>query len=234
MCDRGPLRSLVPPGRRVGFNPPMQPQTSFDLFLSAGHRLLQAVLTRDGLETRPAEARRSVARRLAAGVRLLGAYLRRLLILLALRLEPDVTAPQRPLKRPHGRKMVRKAGFVVFQSECALPDDLFPADRHGPGAGSTAQEQSEVPLSALFAKLDAMAAILADPLPRARRLALHLRRARPGTPLAPGDTAPALRRYGTTLSASYDAMGFAISQASRTRPPPLPPPRRHWRSLTLL
>jgi hypothetical protein len=176
-----------------------------------------------------------VAQRLRAGLRLVGAYLRRLLLLLALEIEPTLVVTHQPLKRPHGRKTARRASLVVFPQDDALPEDLFskPAGPQ-PRAYADGQQTRQVSLKHLLATLDALAAILADPLPRARRLALHIGRSRPGVILPPATVEHIPNRFGTTISAAYDAMGLSIQQASRNRPPPLPPPRRNWRSVTML
>ncbi|MCU0882587.1 MAG: hypothetical protein MUF14_07975 [Hyphomonadaceae bacterium] len=216
----------------------MNPLASFTFLIRVGRDLAAAVLTRDRLETRPVWGKKAVARRLASGLRVLGAYLRRLLVLMALALEPDLRVKDLPLRRPHGRKMQPGVHFMVLKPDLPLPEDFArrsgpPLDVASPGHARR-MAQGGVGLARLYRQLDLMAAILADPLPRARRLALHLARCRPGILLAPQGPARIAGRWGTEVPASFEAMAVSIITQSRNRPPPLPPPRRHWRSVTVV
>jgi hypothetical protein len=65
----------------------MREPASFAFLIATVQRLADAVLTRDNLHMRLPLARKSVAARLAGGMRLLRAFLRRLVILIALDLE---------------------------------------------------------------------------------------------------------------------------------------------------
>jgi hypothetical protein len=216
----------------------MHPLASFDYLIRLGRDLCLMVLTRDRLEMRPLQGKRAVARRLGSGLRVLGAWLRRLLVLMALALEPHLTVREQPLARPHGRKTEARMRFVVWTSDTVLPEDFgcrsgAAAGSGFPGGGCSALA-GPVGLARLYRQLDLMAAILADPLPRARRLAIHLARSRPGLLLAPAGPPRIAGRWGKEVSTSYDGMAVTIMEQARVRPPPLPPPRRGWRSITLV
>lgn len=215
----------------------MHPLASFDDLIRVGRDLCLTVLTRDRLEMRPDWGRKAVARRLGSGLRVLGAWLRRLLVLMALALEPDLTVREQPLRRPHGRKTQARMRFAVWTADTVLPEDL--GCRSGAAAGSGLPGgrigmSGPVELGRLYRQLDLMAAILADPLPRARRLAIHLARNKPDMLLPPAGPRRIAGRWGREISASFDAMAVSIMAQARVRPPPLPPPRRGWRSITLV
>jgi hypothetical protein len=65
---------------------PTDPQ-SFTFLIGLARGLLAQVTGRDGLEMRPVEVRAAVIARLAAGVRVLASFVRRLLVLMALSFE---------------------------------------------------------------------------------------------------------------------------------------------------
>jgi hypothetical protein len=248
----------IRPNGRFGFTGLMNPLASFDFFLRVGRDLWLAVLSRDGLEARPQCARRAVGRRLASGLVVLGAYLRRLLVLMALALEPGLQVAQRPMRRPHGRTSAPRPRFIVWKQDYGPRADFIGCapiahkgahkgaqnvgqnvglhaglENHLP-SGATSFGPQPIRLAQLYQKLDLIAGILADPLPRARRLALHLARNRPGVLMPPDGPARIAGRWGADVSASYDMIALGILTDSRTRPPPLPPPRRQWPSLTRL
>lgn len=205
------------------------------LFLDGLRQLIDAVRGRDGLWPQcPAFAPKAVALRLGAGVRLVEAYLRRVLLLLALEMEPGLRDVARPMARPHGRPgPVRLQAFTVLdRGSIAFPDEGV--SRVLRTAARQTSSPHPVALGRLYRRLDQLAAIAADPLGRARRLAFHLARSRPGPILAPD---PALRpglRWGTQTATTFNLMSHAIVTASRARPPPLAPRRTHWPTVTSL
>jgi hypothetical protein len=170
------------------------------------------------------------------------------LLVLALALEPMLVDRRRPMRRPHGRKtLARPPRFVVLARPCAfsMVDDAVPdrlallARRHAGGrdpakAARGTDSPALVPLAGLHRRLDLVAAIAADPLRRARRLALHLARSRPGRILAPDPTLRPRGAWNTQAALSFSALAHDIEERSRSRPPPLQAPRRHWPSVTVL
>jgi hypothetical protein len=183
---------------------------------------------------RPVEVRPALIGRLAAGVRVLASFVRRLLVLMALSFEHglvDRLDPAKALPRPKGRKSGPSLRFVVLEAPFALASAETPpkpafnwADRveHA----SAAPPARTVSPARLYQLLDLLAAIMADPEPRARRLAFHLARRRHGPLLPPAGPARVAGCWGTEIRASHEAMAAAILSAGRIRPPPLPPPRR--------
>ena len=196
---------------------------NFETLRFQGLLLHGRVLARDHLQLVPDAISRAASARLRAGIRILESWLRRLLILMALALEPGLKPrpgehvltrdwrekPPKTLKRPH---------FQIFRE--APEADFTSLD--DPWRVRADRATGPVPAKWLLERLSALKALLDDPERRARHLAWSLARKRPGVLLAPqGRAVPA--RWGTEPSALYSAMGFAISQASRARPPPLGP-----------
>jgi hypothetical protein len=220
------------------FNTTMHPVLISCRFLLATlQALLDQVRSRDNVYLdRPAFGARGMARRLAAGLRLVEAYLRRVLLVMALELEPTLVDVRGPMRRPHGRK---KTG-VAAPHFCILPKDLPPSD-----ATLLAFEQREemlirgkgvppqpVALGRLYQRLDQLTAIVTDPLARAQRLAFYLARTKEGPILAPDPTLRPPGSWGTEARASFVALEHEIVTRSRNRPPPLRPLRRCWPSVT--
>jgi hypothetical protein len=81
----------------------MNPSSTFAFLITTAQSLVAAVTTRDNLHLRPALARKAVAARLRSGMILLRAFLRRLIILMALEMEWHLIDTRGPMKRPHGR-----------------------------------------------------------------------------------------------------------------------------------
>ncbi len=206
---------------------------SVDLFETAkaiGARLWARIAVRDGAHLGPARLSRAAAARLRAGIRAVEAYLRRLLVLMALELERTLAPDPRPRARyaAIGRRARRRGlRLNVFAGELALPDfsGILPAARLQAGRGGL------LPAGPLVERLEGLKALLDAPERRARRLAFHLARRRPGPVLAPGlGRAGVPARLGTEVSATYAAFAVDIARASQARPPPLdpaprPPPR---------
>jgi hypothetical protein len=112
--------------------------SSCRVFLNVLRDLIAGVRAGIGVE-RPEVASKAVAARVAAGLRLVEAYLRRVLIVMALEIEPSLVDAPKPmrLRRSNGRrKAARPAGFKVLdQGRVALPEDVllgFNQDRAGP------------------------------------------------------------------------------------------------------
>ncbi len=183
------------------------------------------ILARDNLHLSPKHVSRAAALRLKRGIAALEAYLRRLLFLLALQLEhglkPDTH--ERPIYALKPRKYQTRTCFKSFPNRGIEQDvsTFFAASKW-----RARRAPKPVPLAPLLRRLRDVRALLADPMARARRLAYHLSRQRPGLCFAPGPAGAVRGRDGTDLSANYVALGHAIGEASRARPPPLGPVKR--------
>lgn len=178
--------------------------------------------------------RKAVAARLRKGVRALEAFLRRILILMALELEPDLVAKLQfeNLARAKARKVrARKAFLRIFPSPSGAHTFDF---KQRLGAPRTSEIPShaaalppvKVPIAHWFRQLDYLQTIINDPVAKAKRLAFSLARRHHGLLMAPDQHRRVMRGCGTEPSTIFDAMAFQIMQKSRSRPPPLPPPRR--------
>ena len=202
------------------------------------------ILGKDGLMYRPDIGTKAIVGRFKTGLRAMAAFLRRILILMALQMEPDLVHIQRPepLPRRKGKKVFRVPcfRFPIYRKQPYGPlQDFFdPSPWDVPRyqkAAVVRRHHTEVNLSALFHQLDNLCAIAKDPLARAQRLAFTLARCKPGRLFPPPDNNVTMRRWGLEPSALYDAMDFQITHKSETRPPPLPPIRRGPKpSITLL
>ena len=193
-------------------------------------------------------ATKAAAQRLVAGLRLAEAYLRRVLLVMALELEPTLVDAPQPLGRPRTCATQPKAVaacslFRIFQNVRAIPDGVLTKMRQGDFSATQAPQDHAQPkpvfIGRLQARFDNLAKIAGDPLPRARRLAFHLARKRPGPMfepdrhVRPSNSLGRLRRlWNTETSATFEAMGMDIRTKSRARPPPLtrPPPLQPRRS----
>jgi hypothetical protein len=181
---------------------------------------------------------KAVAARLRTGVRALEAFLRRVLILMALEMEPDLVFVWRPenlARRKGGRKPCVKKPFLQIY---AMPDRSYHFDfAHEYGAPSARTSTTDihshaavlppvtVPIGRWLAQLDYLHAVAKDPIAKARRVAFSLARRRHGILMAPPSPPRLLARCGLEISSIFDAMAHQIMAKSRTRPPPLPPPR---------
>jgi hypothetical protein len=214
----------------------MNPLASFTFLIATVQSLVAAVITRDDLHFRPAWARKAVAVRLAGGLRLLRAFLRRLIILIALELEWGLVDVRREMKRPHGRQSKSSAGFSLGGLDTNKVSPWLNAD--GPNFKPVLKSEYrhygpvDIDMAQLYAHLDFLSKIADDPLAKAKRLAFHLARTYEGIIIAPEGPKRIAGRWGTEVSASYTAMAGSILTQSRNRPPPLPPPRTHWPTIT--
>jgi hypothetical protein len=215
----------------------MNPLASFAMLITTGQLLASAVTTRDSLHLRPAVATKAVAARLVTGLILLRAYLKRLIILIALKLEWDLVDKRGPMKRPHGRKMAptsAKLSLTCLDSVKVSPWLNSDGPKFKKGQAPSFDHPLPVNMSGLYAQLDFLAGIAANPLAKAQRLAFHLARKREGIIMAPLGPKRVAGRWGTQVRATYGAMSDFIIIESRKRPPPLPPPRTHWPMITAL
>jgi hypothetical protein len=219
---------------------PMNPLASFAILIATAQSLADMVNARDNVYLRPEWARKAIAMRLASGLIVLRAFLRRLVILIALEMEWSLVDKRGPMKRPHKRKSKSRAvlslGGLDTQGASPWLDSCGPEFK--PRVKTGYHASVEVNMAKLYAKLDYLAAIAADPAAKAKRLAFHLARSYPYDPngviIAPQGPKRIAGRWGTQVRASYDAIAAAILTKSRTRPPPLPPPRNCWPTITAL
>jgi hypothetical protein len=218
----------------------MNPPAAFAFLIATSQSLVAAVTTRDNLHLRPALARKAVAARLRSGMIVLRAFLRRLIILMALDLEWGLVEARGEMKRPHGRKSKASAGFSLKGLDDAKAsawlDGAWPqfkpvvkiANAHWHNA------PVEIDMAKLYAQLDFLAKIAANPTAKAKRLAFHLARTYQGMIIAPQGPKRLAGRWGTEVRACFDAMHASILTTSRKRPPALDPPRTHWPMITAL
>lgn len=189
------------------------------------------VMARDGLTLRPQFVSKAIAGRLAAGIRAMEAYLRRVLILMALEMEHELIAIERPENLARAKAKLPRVPKYAFK--------IYPAD--GPARQADFEHRLAqgrktirdvttppivVPIGALMDRLDHLYALAKDPCAKARRLAFTLARSRHGILMAPHVPPRRLHRWGLEVSALSDAMAMQIITKSRSRPPPLPPPKR--------
>jgi hypothetical protein len=211
--------------------------------LSVVQALIDAVLVRDNLYLgRPEFAKAAVAGRLAKGLVAVEAYLRRVLLVMALELEHNLKDTRGPMKRPHGRK-AKNAGnkprrFMILSSLFAPhPDDALYA-LHQRQALRIKPENRGAPqpvaMARLYQRLDTVIAISKDPMARAKRLAFYLARNREGPIMAPNHMWRPPSFWRTDARATFDALAHTIVTRSKARPPPLPPIRNHYPMITRL
>ncbi|MCU0882652.1 MAG: hypothetical protein MUF14_08310, partial [Hyphomonadaceae bacterium] len=198
---------------------------------------------RDRVADRPKHLRPVEMGRLVTGVRLLASFVRRLLVLMALSFEHGLVdridpagMPPRPDGKPRGRKKAPGVRFVILEPRASTIETVaetvhrFSWDDWRADA-PCGPRQPPSP-ARLYRMLDLLAAIVADPEPRARKLAFHLARTRHGPILPPVGPRRIAGRWGTEVRAGHEAIAGAIMNASRERPPPLAPPRRGLPAVT--
>jgi hypothetical protein len=197
---------------------------------------------RDGVRTnchQPGDVSKAAAGRFLRAIRLIEAYLRRVLLTMALQLEPSLVDTSKEPGRPKEKRRTITAPlprFVVLDDHYApLDEDRLAALTAELGSRHTdSTPDKPVRIDSLCRRLERLAMIAQDPLTRARRLAFHLARYRPGPILAPDRNVQLPRAWGTEAGSTFDAMGYAILRDSKSRPPPLPPPKRHGPSIIVL
>jgi hypothetical protein len=215
----------------------MNPIAPFTFLITTAQSLVAAVTTRDNLHLRPALARRAVAARLRSGLIVLRAFLRRLIILIALEMEWHLVDTRGPMKRPHGRKS--KSSSPKFSLQGLDAQGVSPwLNAVGPQFKikdtQVRNPRVEIDMAKLYAQLDYLSKLAANPTAKAKRLAFHLARTHEGIIMAPSGPKRIAGRWGTQVSASYDGIAESIMTKSRNRPPPLPPPRNYWPTITAL
>ena len=188
-----------------------------------GAWMVGAVLARDNLQLAPRLISRAAATRLRAGIAAVEAYLRRLILQLALHMEAGLTPDPRAYIKRHGmpRRQHPASRLAIFTGERDFPgiEAVFSHRFAGTRAAF-----GPVPAAALLARLAALKALAEAPAARARKLAFHLARRRPGPLLAPGSARGGLKAcYGREPAMVYTALGEAIVARARERPPPLGP-----------
>jgi hypothetical protein len=101
----------------------MKNLASFAFLIATAEWLASAVNVRDNLHLRPAIACKAVAARLKSGLIVLRAFVRRLIILMALEMEWGLVDKRGPMKRPHGRKSKSRAALTLtaFDAPKASP-----------------------------------------------------------------------------------------------------------------
>ena len=214
--------------------------SSFQVPLQVANDLWSQVVGRDHLNQRPALATKAVARRLRSGLAVLEALVRRILIVMALALEPElehrVLSDALPPRRKAGKIRLRRSSirFAVLPPLVRFvldTDQQCAVRKGGQAAGNCAEPAAStvlrVPLQPHYARLDHLKGLLEDPLPKARRLAYYLARSRPGPIIPSKQPRYIANRWGTEASALYDALGDQIRNAYPGRPPPRAPRRRH-------
>jgi hypothetical protein len=213
----------------------MNPLASFAMLITTAQSLAAAVTTRDSLHIRPAFASKAVAARLASGLIVLRAFLRRLIILIALELEWGLVDKRGPMKRPHKRKSISSAGVSLrgLDAPIASPwlNGVGPQFKMKPKSVATPMPVS---MAKLYAQLDYLSKLAANPAAKAKRLAFTLARTYEGIIMAPKGPKRIAGYWGTQVRAYYSVLGASIITQSRNRPPPLPPPRTHWPTVIAL
>jgi hypothetical protein len=214
----------------------MKNLASFAFLITTAECLADDVRARDRLYLRPPLACKAVAARLRSGLIVLRAFVRRLIILMALEMEWGLVDKREEMKRPHGRKSLSRAALTLtaFDSPNASPweSGYGPSFKTKPKAIYFTPQP--VDMARLYAQLDYLSKLAANPMAKAKRLAFHLSRTYKGIIMAPRGPERIAGRWGTEVSASYDAMACSIMTKSRSRPPPLPPPRNQWPMVTVL
>jgi hypothetical protein len=218
----------------------MNPLASFTFLIATVQSLAAAVNARDDLHIRPPVARKAVAARLASGLRVLRAFLRRLIILIALDMEWGLVDTRGEMKRPHKRTSKPSARFALGGLDAHKVSPWLNSD--GPGfkppfkAGDRQgfSGPATINMAKLYAQLDFLSGIAADPVAKAKRLAFHMARTYQGIIIAPQGPKRIAGQWGTQVRASFEAMAGSIITKSRNRPPPLPPPRTHWPTITAI
>ncbi|MEM7766305.1 MAG: hypothetical protein AAF253_02325 [Pseudomonadota bacterium] len=201
-----------------------------------GTALHARVLARDDCHLLPESLTRAAAARLRAGIAALEAWLRRVILYLAFQLEPGLQPDQSEYAKVHRPRRLQRPSLDlrILANDIPLPGAITAG---APFAATPHWQPRETAIWAtpLLRRLSALKALVDAPEARARRLALHLARRRPGLLVVPGrHGAVQPRRFGTELSTLYHALAQAILTASRARPPPLGPrPRAGPRIRTL-
>jgi hypothetical protein len=145
------------------------------------------VTTRDDLHIRPLFARKAVAARLASGLVVLRAFLRHLIILIALDMEWGLVDTRGAMKRPHGRKASLSSAPSLKLLDTHEVSPWLNSDGSQFKNTNSQAYATPVPINMakLYAQLNFLSKIAANPAPMAKRLAFHLARTYQGIIMAP-------------------------------------------------
>jgi hypothetical protein len=188
----------------------------------------------DPYALRPEWATRKIATAFKTGLKMVAVFLRRLLLLLALELETGLE-PKPGVARIRQRRKAGKPGRLAFVVLDETVKKEFDESLRAFGAPLSEGKLDKgfiprgkpFPMKRLYRQLDLLAGIIADPLPRARRLAWWLARNRPGPIIAPDrhyhPPCPCRRHWTLEPSLTFDLMAGDIIRRSWQRPPPLEP-----------
>jgi hypothetical protein len=219
----------------------MTTPTSFERLIAAALSLVAMINTRDDLHLRPEFARQAIAARMKTGLIVLKTFVRRLIILIALELEWSLVEARGEMKRPHKTKSLASHQFHLPTLDCSrvspwikeVPPNFKPRVKSKREDGTNPAVY--VGMARLYAHLEFLAKIAENPFPKAKRLAFHLARRQPGLILTLEGPKRIAGRWGTEIRTYYDWLPTLIIEKSRTRPPPLPPPRpARWPMTTTL
>jgi hypothetical protein len=194
--------------------------TPFTFALSQASYLRDLVLGASELLERPAFVRAAVAARLRKGVRALEAFLRRILILMALDIEPDLVAETQTenLARAKERKVrAKKASLRIFPTPSEAHTFDFQQRFGAPRPSelpphAAALPPVTVPIGRWLRQLDYLQTIIKDPVAKAKRLAFCLAQRHHGLLMAPDQNRRVMRGCGTEPNSIFDAMAFQILQ----------------------
>lgn len=195
-----------------------------------GRTRVDTLMARDNLHLRPQMLCPGAARRIRRGLRQVEAYLKRLILLMALHMEPGLPADRQRARDRRARGTgAKRPALSVFSRPCE-PGRPLVSRRRLERTRPQARRGGPVAARALVKRLALLRALLDDPGPRARRLAWYLARRRPGWLAAPDGPKGRAGRFDTEMSAIFDAMKALAESASRARPAPRgpaprPPPR---------
>ncbi|MEM8615531.1 MAG: hypothetical protein AAGF20_01210 [Pseudomonadota bacterium] len=160
--------ALFPHPSPPWYNPSMRfTSDTLEGFQRAGLSIAARVLVRDDLHLGPLLLTAAVAARLRSGLRALEAYVRRLLILLALKMEPDLKPDNRPcvIRMAQGKRATESKSFPLFSGENAFPDSLFSAP--DPWAERPAKTAAPIYAAPLLERLKILKDLLEAPQARA-------------------------------------------------------------------
>ena len=203
----------------------------FTSFLDALTDLVDGV--RGNLDiNRPRFAPPGVGKKLKAGIRLIEVYLRRVLLVLALKLEPTLVHNPKPLVR--SKKRICLDPQPVFR---VVLDQYLNRHKRAELIEMARKKRRErcyreklpprpVFMGHLYKRLDMLTAIAANPLKRAKAVAYRIARGREGYIMMPDRTfrPPGCVRklWRTETDMTFNALGFDIATSSKQRPPQLP------------
>jgi hypothetical protein len=239
----------IRPNAALGQHHPMHPALQPCLWLiEIARTLIAGVRFFDFSHTADYVPTQAAAQRIKAGLKLAEAYLRRVLILMALALEPTlVDVPQKGLERRRHEKAPRivvrqSANFIIFPPVPALPDKVLDRlrelDEQARFEENPPRRTGYIYIGNLKARLEQLAKIATDPTKRVNRLAMYIARKKhgpffaPDRHIRPSNQLGRLRKlWDTKTSASFDAMAYNIITRSRERPPPLAPRQKYGPSI---